>query len=141
VALGLLADLNWLAVVVAGLAYFALGGLWFMPRVFGDRWASSMGWEPTDEDKPGPAVYIGPLVTCLIATIALAMLARAAGADSWSEGIVLGLVAGIGIAGTVLFVSGCFDPKKPKPMAWFAITGGYHAVGLLIAAIIVSVWT
>lgn len=30
-----LGDLNWLAVVVAAIAYFALGALWYAPPVFG----------------------------------------------------------------------------------------------------------
>ncbi len=136
----LLADLNWLAVLVAALAYFLLGGLWFMPRVFGDAWTAAMGWEPTEQDKPGAEVYIGPLITCIVSTIAMAMLAQAIGAATVADGIVLGLVAGIGIAGAVLFTTGYFDPKKAKPMVWFGITGGYHALGLLIAAIIVSAW-
>ena len=76
-SVGLLGDLDWLAVTVATLAYFTLGGLWFL----------------------------------------------------------LGLVTGIGIAEAVLFVTGYLDPKKPKPMTWVAITGGYHLAGLLIACV------
>jgi hypothetical protein len=137
----LLGDLNWLAVIVATLAYFGLGGLWYMPRVFGDIWTRSIGWDPTGEEGPGVAFYAAPLATCLVASTALALLARAAGADSVGEGLVLGLVAGVGIAGAVLFTTGFFDPKKPQPMVWFGVTAGYHLVGLLIAAMIVSAWT
>jgi hypothetical protein len=137
---GVLADLNWLAVAVAALAYFGLGGLWFLPRVFGDIWTRSMGWDAAGDAQPGPAVYIGPLLTCLVATIAVAMLAEATGAETFGDGVVLGLVTGVGIAGAVLFVTGYFDPHKPKPMVWFGVTGAYHLVGLLIAAVIVSVW-
>lgn len=137
----LLGDLNWLAVLVAALVYFALGGLWFVPRVFGNIWMRSIGWEPTEEDQPSPAIYLGPLITCLIASIAVAMLAEAAGVDGFGDGLVLGLVTGIGVAGAALLVTGVFDPKKPKPMTWFAVMAGYHLVGLTIAAVIVSVWT
>jgi hypothetical protein len=138
--IGVLAELNWLAVAVAALAYFALGGLWYMPRVFGDVWTRSIGWDASEEEAPGPAFYIGPLVTAFVATVALAMRAAATGAAGVGDGIVLGLVVGVGIAGSVLFVTGYFDPKKPQPMAWFAVTAGYHLVGLLIASVIVSVW-
>jgi hypothetical protein len=136
-----LGELNWLAVIVAAIAYFALGALWFMPRTFGDAWARALGWEPTEEDQPNPLVYFGPLVTSLIASIALAMFATASGSDSFGEGIVLGLVAGVGIAAAVLAVGAYFDPKSRKPWIVFAIHGGYHVVGILIAAVIVSVWT
>jgi hypothetical protein len=137
----LLGDLNWLAVLVATFAYFALGGAWFAAKVFGDVWAKAMGWDFSDEKQPGPAMYIGPLVTCFIATVAVAMIAQASGADSFGDGVVLGLVAGIGISGAVLFVTGYFDMTKAKPIQWFGIAAGYHVVGLMIAAVIVSVWT
>lgn len=140
-SLDLLADVNWLAVVVATAAYFALGGLWFVPKVFGDVWMRSIGWEPGEDEQPGPEVFIGPLVTCLVASIALAVLAAATGASGVGDGVVLGLLTGVGIAGGVLFTTGYFDPIKPKPMVWFAVTGSYHLVGLLAAAIIISVWT
>lgn len=138
---GLLGDLNWLAVLVAAVAYFAIGGVWFAAKVFGDKWAASMGWDAATAEKPGPALYIGPAITCLVVTIAVAMLATAVGADGFGDGVVLGLVTGVGIAASVLFVTGYFDATKPKPMTWFGISGGYHAIGILVAAVIVSVWT
>jgi hypothetical protein len=136
-----LGDLNWLAVLVGGLAYFMLGAVWFTPATFGKAWQRSMGWEPPEDFRPGPEFYIGPFITCLLATVAVAMVAASTATDTVAEGVVLGVVAGIGIAGAVLFVTGVFDPKKPEPMTWFAVAGGYHFVGLVIASVIVSVWT
>jgi hypothetical protein len=135
-----LGDLNWLAVIVATVAYFALGGLWFASAVFGRAWIRASGIE-MPEGGPGVAFYVGPLTTCLVATIATAMLAEATASDTLGEGLVLGLVLGVGLALTTLFVTGIFDPKKPEPMTWFAITGGYHLVGLLIVGAIVGAWT
>lgn len=97
-----------------------------------------MGRRP--DEGPGPSYYIGPFITCLVATIATAMLAVATGSDTVAEGISLGLVTGVGLVGSALFVTGFFDPKKPQPMVWFAVTGSYHLVGLLVASVIVSVW-
>jgi hypothetical protein len=135
-----LGDLNWLAVIVAAIAYYVLGAAWFARATFGKAWMRSIGWEMASSERLGPGVYIGPLITCLIATIAVGMLAAATGTDTAGQGLVLGLVAGVGVAGTVLFVTGVFDPKKPRPMTWFGITTGYHLVGLVIASVILSVW-
>jgi hypothetical protein len=33
-----------------------------------------------------------------------------------------------------------FDPNKPHPWSWFAINGTYHTLGLIIVAVIVSIW-
>jgi hypothetical protein len=136
-----LGDLNWFAAIVAGIAYFMLGAVWFAQATFGKAWQRSSGFSMPEGQRPGPEFYIGPLVTCLVAAIAVAMLAEATGSNTFGEGIVLGLVVGVGIAGAVLFVTGVFDPKKPEPLAWFGITAGYHLVGLLIASTIVSLWT
>jgi hypothetical protein len=31
-------EINWLAVLVSGLAYFALGALWYSPVLFSKKW-------------------------------------------------------------------------------------------------------
>ncbi len=71
----------------------------------------------------------------------MAMFAQATASDTIAEGPVIGVVAGLGISAAVLFGTGVFDPKKANPIEWFGITAGYHLVGLLIASVIVSVWT
>lgn len=136
-----LTDLNWLAVAVATLAYFAFGGLWFSTVVFGRQWQQALGWEPAEGERVGVEYYIGPLITCLVTTLATAMLAKATDTDTFGEAIVLGLVLGVGVAGAVLFVTGYFDPKKPRPMTWFGITAGYHLIGILIATVVLGLWT
>lgn len=137
-----LGDLNWLAVIVATIVYFAIGGLWFSPVALGKPWQSSIGWTEEDAKKATPVtMYVVPLVTCLVATIALAMVAEASATDSFGEGIVLGLVVGIGLVFAALYVTGAFDPRKPDPRTWIAVTAGYHVVGLVVAAVILALWT
>jgi hypothetical protein len=33
-----------------------------------------------------------------------------------------------------------FDPNKPRPWTWFAISGAYHVVSLLIVGVLVAIW-
>ena len=134
-----LGDLNWLAVIGATVAYFALGGIWYAPAVFGNLWMRSAGIEAPEGTQA--SFYVIPALTCLLASIGVGMLAAATGTDTVSEGIVLGLVTGVGIAFSALFVTGFFDPQKPQAMTWVAVVGGYHIVGLVIVGIILSVWT
>lgn len=135
-----LGDLNWLAVIIAAVAFFALGGLWYSNVLFGKQWTEAVGWEVPEGERPPLTLYLMPLATCLVSAIALAIVAAATGTDTFGEAIVLGIVAGLGIAGMALLVTGFFDPKKPKPMVWVAITSGYHLVGLSIVAVIVALW-
>ena len=42
----LLVDVNWLAVVVGAAAAFAVGMLWFSPKLFGRKWMTGVGLTP-----------------------------------------------------------------------------------------------
>ena len=136
-----LGDINWLAAIVAAVIYYAIGAAWYSPVLFGKPWMRSIGWDP-DSDPPEVSAkdYAFPLIAYLIAAIAVAMLAVATSSDSFGEGVVLGLVVGMGLATVLAFVTATFDPQKKEPMVWFEVTAGYHLVGLLITSVLVSVW-
>jgi hypothetical protein len=111
----ILSDLNWLAVIAATVAYFAVGGIWFTPLMFGNAWMRASGIEmPAEGQGPGPAIYLSPLVSNLIATVATAMLAEATASDTFGEGIVLGLTVGFGYAVTLSLLGATFDTLKPS---------------------------
>jgi Protein of unknown function (DUF1761) len=133
-------DLNWLAVVVATAIYYGLAAPWFADPLFGRAWRQSIGWKKEAGERLGPRYYLGPVLTCLVAVIAVAMLSEATGSNSLGEGLVLGLVVAVGIVCTVLFVTGALDPQRPSPAVWFAITGGYHVIGLVTASLLIAVW-
>jgi hypothetical protein len=141
VTFDVLSDLNWLAVIVAAIVYFAVGALWYAPPVFGKVWSAAGGFSlPEPGSRPSPAIYVTPLVGSILSAIALAMIAKASGTDTFKEGIVLGLVVAIGFAVSIAFVTAQFESTKPKPMVWGAVNAGYHVVGNLLAAIIIASW-
>ena len=53
---------------------------------------------------------------------------------------MLGLVVGVGYALVINANDAVFDPNKKEPLTWFVITGAYNLLGLLIVAVLVSVW-
>ena len=136
-----LGQLNWLAVIVGAVIYFALGALWYTPAVFGRRWMRSIGWDPErTPPQSNPLTYAVPAAAYLVMAIAVGLLAAATGTDTLGEGIVLGLVVGVGLSLMHTLVDATFDPNKPEPWTWFAINGTYHTIGLIIVAVIVAVW-
>lgn len=136
-----LGDVNWLAVIVSGLAIFALGSVWFMPKGFGNAWMRSIDWTPGEDEKGDPVKFALALVSGFVISLAVAMVAEATGTDSLGEGAVLAIVLGVGIAAAIMFITSVFSPKTPRPWTWFVIMGGYYFVSIAIAAIVVSVWT
>ena len=83
--------------------------------------------------------YVVPALLYLIAAIAMAIIAAAIGIDTITDGLILGLVTGIGFALPMVGVEATFDPNKPKPMAWFLITVAYHLIGFAILGVTVAI--
>lgn len=135
-----LGSVNWLAVVIGTLVYFALGALWFAPVTpIGRAWMKAAAYEsPTSGTSSTNLFYVIPLVTCLVMVTALALLAAAIGVEGIGEGITLGLVAGIGLAVPLLFTTAAFEFAKPQPFTWGLIDASYHAVGLTIAGAVIG---
>lgn len=66
--------------------------------------------------------------------------AAATGTDTLGEGAILGLVVGVSYALVVTATDAVFDPDKPKPWTWFAISGAYHVVSLVLVGMILGAW-
>ncbi|HEX7171653.1 MAG TPA: DUF1761 domain-containing protein [Candidatus Limnocylindria bacterium] len=136
-----LGELNWLAVIVGAVIYFALGALWYSPVLFGRQWQRSIGWDPERTPPEMKATtYVVPFLAYLVMAIAIGLLAAATGTDELSGGLVLGVVAGVGLLLMHTLVDATFDPNKPEPWTWFAINGSYHVIGVIVVAVIVAVW-
>src|SRR5919107_2217855 len=106
-----LSSINWLAVVIGTAVYFVLGAVWFAPITpIGKAWMRAAAYEsPTSGGMSTNAFYVIPLVTCLVMVTALALLADAIGVATLGDGVVLGLVAGVGLAVPLLLTTAAFE--------------------------------
>src|SRR5215218_5067207 len=131
--------INWLAVLVAAIAYFALGALWFSKPVFGGKWVAlhKINIEGPEAKKGVGAIMFGSFILMLIATIGLAILVARFHLYEAISGIKLGLFTGICFACTAISVTYLYIKK---PAASHFIDGLYHVVGQIIAAIILCLW-
>ena len=118
-----LGAINWLAVVVASLIYFLVGGLWFAQQTpIGRAWASAAAYQsPTSGVASSNLFYLTPLATAFVASVATALLVEATGADTLGDGIVLGLVIGIGFGATIVLNLAAFEFNKPRQWVWGVI--------------------
>ena len=131
--------INWLAVLVATVAYFILGAIWYNKAVFGSKWAQGHGIKMNDpEAKKGAGkIMMISFVGFIVITITLAILIAKMSLTGIMSGVKLGLITGIGFSSMTICIS-YFYTKKP--MALHFIDGAYHVVGQIVAAVILCLW-
>ena len=127
--------LPWLRIVLATLAYYLLGAVWFTP-LFGRAWDAALGHTRERNSRFASRYYVVPLIGCLVVATATAMLSHALDLDRISDALVLGSVVGLGYAASVSLTN-AITPTTPRPWLLATVTGGYHLVGCLIVAMIV----
>ena len=132
-----LANLNWASALIAFIAYYMLGALWFT-LFFKKQYAISLGKENSLPKKPAPIFIIGPAICSFVITIASALLMYALNISSISSAIEFALVIGIGflVANTINIA---INPNMPRPIYYGIISGAYHLTGILIVSIIIAV--
>ena len=123
-----------LLTVFAGLAYFALGGLWFTP-FFGKQWDKAVGFNRPTKWRPSAIYYIAPLLGCLVVSFAISALFSMLKPESTQNALMLGLVCGLGFGAAITSVN-AVSPNMPHPGLYATVTGSYHTVGIVLVSAI-----
>jgi len=131
------AQLNWLAIAVAALAYYLLGAVWFTP-LFGKAWDRAIGHDRSADRRFGADYYVVPLLSATAVSVALGVILAATGFERMGDALGLGAVVGLGVAFAVS-INNALTPHTPHPYLFGAVTGGYHLVGVIAVAAILSV--
>ena len=131
-------DINWLAVLVASLAFFALGAIWYS-FLFRTAWIRHTNVNMNDPNaKSGVAgVMITGFVLTFITCIGIAIFLGKVGPSSWMSGAKVGLVAGVCFCAAAISNSYVYEKR---PSALHLINGLYNIFGCVIAGIIIAVW-
>ncbi|MBK7557117.1 MAG: DUF1761 domain-containing protein [Chitinophagaceae bacterium] len=133
--------LNWMAIAVAALAYFALGALWYSKVLFAKRWIADLKIDVNSPDaKKGMGMMFGgSLLMMFVQCLAIAIIANRLeliGAG-WMSGLKLGALTGACFCAASVGVNYLYEKK---PFSLFLINAGYAIVGNIIAAIIICSW-
>lgn len=126
---------NWWAILLATVLAFGLGGLWYGP-LFGNAWLAAMG-KTADEIEPSPTPFVVSFFTALLTAIVLAWLINALAITGWLDGLVLGLVVGIGFIATAMASDTAFCGWG---LRLFLIQAGYRVVYSVIMGALLGGW-
>ncbi len=128
-------QVNFIAVLVAALSSFMLGGLWYSKILFGPTWQREAG----DTRKPGeghPAKIFGlSFLFALVAAFAYALLIPPA--VNAGMAVTQGLLVGAGIVAASFGINYQFANRST--VLWL-IDGGYHTAQFAIYGLILGLW-
>ena len=132
----ILSNVNWLAVLVAAVAYFFLGAIWYS-ALFQKPWIRLSRIDVNDPNmkKGVAAIMFGSFVMMFITSLSIAILAEMLELHHWQEGLHLGLLTGLGFAFTSMAINMLYEKK---PTGLYLINGGYQLLGNIIAAVIIT---
>lgn len=130
-------NLNYLAVLVAALSTFVLGGLWYSPMLFGKAWMQLNNFTDADLQTFSKARMFGcSFVFSLVMALNLAMFLAGSTTDViW--GMTAGALAGLGWVAMAIAIIGVFENKS---WTYILINGGYMIVAFIVMGAILGAW-
>jgi len=134
-----LSNINWLHTLVAALAYFALGSIWYSPVLFAKKWMTLVNVNFNDPSiKKNMAItFLTSFVLMFINSIGLSILMQILPAIDAIGGIKLGLLIGVCFSTTAVSINYLYTQK---PFLLYVIDCAYHITGITIAGAILAGW-
>jgi hypothetical protein len=130
-------QISWLGVAAATLATAVLGAVWFT-ALFGKYYTVALGREGQPPFKMTPIFMVGPFLCGLVTCIAAAILMRALDVNNFGDGLVFGLIVGVGLLAATTVNTG-INPNIPRPILYGVISGSYFLVaGVMISLILTA---
>ena len=131
--------MSFIAVIVAALASYAFGAVWYMKLA--KPWMAASGVAVGDDGQPANRKDPKPYIISILCAIVVAGMMRhmfsLAGIDSLGKGLVAGLGLGLFIAVPWIVTNYSFA-GRPKQL--ILIDGGYAAIGCTIMGIVLTLF-
>lgn len=133
--------MNYLALLVAAIAAFAVGALWYGP-LFGKPWRALMN---IPEGAPGMGsmkmppmqAMVGGFIATLVLTFVLSMFIGAFGVTTALGAVVLAVWIWLGFIASVMLNSVFYEGR---PWKLYFINASHYLVALVVAALILALW-
>ena len=132
-------QLNYWAVLVAGVATFLLGALWYSPLLFEGAWKRANGYsdETVQQIVAGPTVFVVTFACYVVMASFVALASRYVGATGVAAGLGVGIAIWLGAVAATGLATNMFSDK---PVAAWLIDGGFQLVSLSMIGGIVARW-
>lgn len=131
-----MAQINFLAVLVAAASAFLLGGAWYSPILFGKIWGREAGVSDDPPKKGHPAIVfaVSFIFSAIAATVFALFLGRS---PSLTTAVRDGLAIGTCWVATSFAINYQFANRTFK---LFLIDAGYHVAQFTLYGVILGLW-
>lgn len=133
---------NYLAILIAAIISFLIGGLWYSPVLFGRRWSKEAG-KSEDELKKGsqPIIYVLTFIAWCISFYVLAVMISYAVAVFSEPAFLYGMLAAFlcwfGFVAALSLIHNLFAQRS---IILWLIDSGYILAAMLISGSIIAEW-
>ena len=125
---------NYLAVLVAGIVMFLIGGVWY-GALFKKKWAALHAL--TGSGSMGAGMYVSQFVLCLITAWVLAVILNHFVDLDWMRGAQIGILCWLGFEATKSYGNVVWLGQSKE--LWL-IDAGHGFISLAVAGAILAVW-
>ena len=134
----LLGDLNWLAVVVATLAWYVWSAIWYSNPPISKAWIKAARVTPEGTgNMPPPSTMIGTLVGYFVTTIVIALLVETLNIAKVPNALELGVLLGIAFGVVSAYIAQLYEQKGSS---YWWINGVGSLIGWSIVSVILALW-
>ena len=131
-----MSGVNILAVLIAAVSSFLLGGLWYSPVLFGKLWNREAGRTEEQQKMKHPGRVFG--VAFVFSLIAAWVFASWLGpGPQLDDSLLKGLAVGAGFVGASFGINYQFATRS---FLMWAIDAGYHTVQFVLFALVLALW-
>ncbi|KGM42843.1 hypothetical protein JY97_11080 [Alkalispirochaeta odontotermitis] len=132
---------NYLAVIVALVAFTVVGMLWYGP-LFGKKWMKLAGFSESDMKTPeakksATTGYIASIISSFVAMLALAVVLNMMGINNALGGLIAGALLSFGFIAMTLVGEAAWHGK---PALLILLNSMYRILGFAIAGLIIGAW-
>ena len=128
---------NYLAVIVAAIAYWLLGAIWY-GVVFGEAWMALEHMTAEQARSMNPVLpYVITLALNVLIAYALAQICIWRNANTLGRGASVGVLVWIGFVGPVTFTTYMYE-MRPKEL--YAINQFFPLAGFVLMGAILGGW-
>ena len=132
-----ISDFDWWAIVVATIASYAFGALWYSPVLFGNTWASIQNLSEEDLKKGWASAMIVTFITTFLTVLVVEIFIVGLQANFIGQAIMVGILIGLFVVAGNMLSENLYS-RHPLKFWW--ITAGYRFIMILIMAIILGLW-